>query len=317
MAGSEVLRKMIARPGPSLGPDLSVWLAVLGRAIGKVAEEKFDVAATFEAEAPETVELATFLEAQPDLSLFYPLSTSQGRHGLVRVDPLLVNAVIEVLTGASPHAVLKTRRRPTPTDAALCRGFVTDLVAEVVRTGPMPLPDWVLAESAVEARPLQFRLEGGTWGVLGGAVSFQGGVRGGAFAFALPLDLWRGQTAGRGDGDAAWTAGLKRAVDAAPLVLRAVLERIDMPLGQALRLAPGDDIPISAASLSAIGLEGIGGRVLATGRLGQAGRKKAVRVSGGAILAGRGVMPEAPVAPRELPGPGPGGVPHDGGGQGG
>jgi flagellar motor switch protein FliM len=79
---------------------------------------------------------------------------------------------------------------------------------------------------------------------------------------------------------AAWRHRLERLLQATPLHLEAELLRVERPLGDVQRLAVGDVLPFARGDLQAVALvDGHGRRVL-TGRLGQIGGKRALRLEG-------------------------------------
>ena len=67
--------------------------------------------------------------------------------------------------------------------------------------------------------------------------------------------------------------------------LGAILHRVTLPLGAVMALLPGEILPLPAAALGHVVVEGVDGRPLATGKLGQNRGMRAVRL-----------VPEAPLA---------------------
>jgi flagellar motor switch protein FliM len=61
--------------------------------------------------------------------------------------------------------------------------------------------------------------------------------------------------------------------------IAAVLHRFTVPLSVVMALKVGDLVPLSTAALDRIVLQGLDGRPLATGRLGQNGGMRAVRLA--------------------------------------
>jgi flagellar motor switch protein FliM len=84
--------------------------------------------------------------------------------------------------------------------------------------------------------------------------------------------------------DPAWIAARARILDDLPLPLEAVLLRTTRPLAEVERLAVGDLIPFAPAALAEVRLEPAGGRALLSGRLGQAGGRRALRLPGPAAM---------------------------------
>ena len=66
---------------------------------------------------------------------------------------------------------------------------------------------------------------------------------------------------------------------ATPAQLEAVLHRMTIPLGAVTGLKVGDMIPLPMAAVELLRLEGLGGRKLVFGKLGQSHGHRAVRLS--------------------------------------
>jgi flagellar motor switch protein FliM len=79
-------------------------------------------------------------------------------------------------------------------------------------------------------------------------------------------------------------------VSNAQVRLDAVLTRLSLPLSRVVGLAVGDQLVLNAAALDKISLEGLDGRKMAEGRLGQNRGLRAVRLTIG-LSAGRGPAP--------------------------
>jgi len=80
-------------------------------------------------------------------------------------------------------------------------------------------------------------------------------------------------------------------LDAASCVLDAVVSRVSLPLMRVMALKVGEVITLPRAAIDRICLEGLDGRALAEGRLGQNRGMRAIR------LAGVEAVPQARAAP--------------------
>ena len=72
---------------------------------------------------------------------------------------------------------------------------------------------------------------------------------------------------------------MERTVMATPAQLEGVLDRLRLPWSAVVALKAGDLIPLPMAALDRVQMEGVGGRRLAMGRLGQCRGHRAVRLS--------------------------------------
>jgi flagellar motor switch protein FliM len=85
---------------------------------------------------------------------------------------------------------------------------------------------------------------------------------------------------------------LAEQLSGAEVRLEAVLTRVSLPLSQVVGLSVGDQLVLNAAALDKISLEGLDGRKMAEGRLGQNRGLRAVRLTVG-VNAGHGSAPIA------------------------
>ncbi|MCB1368703.1 MAG: FliM/FliN family flagellar motor switch protein [Rhodobacteraceae bacterium] len=277
-SGENIIRRKIAAIGDGAAPPAGLLMA-LETALGKVAREMFDVDAAFEAVAPGDGDLASLLKTVPQPGLLMVLGTAGGAGGLICLDPLMVNAMVELMTGAGPKQVYRTPRVPTQIDAALCRDFVAALGRQLaIESQALPgapmVPALSLTGHETDAARLAYGLAQGRYGMFSGKLAFQGGIRGGEILLALPLAMLGTARAVMPGGQ--WAAAMSAAVTGAPFAMRAVLDRVAMPIGQALDLKAGDLVPVPASALSDLTLESISGEVLFRGRLGQKDGRKAV-----------------------------------------
>lgn len=283
--GAATLCKMMKRKSAGDSPALMQACPCLGLALGKITRQLFDVNVDFEPADGVELSLNAVLQAAPEPGLLVVIQTPDGRKGLLTLDGMLINALVELMTGASDRAVYKQARVPTLIDIALCKEFCTSLLdtypGELAKgVGQVALPKLMWSQSEVEAVKLAFILENTPIRRMSGRVSFQDGLRGGELSLAMPVDVWAAtgsiKPALQEDG---WKAKLTENVLNSRLPLRANLETIEMPLIDALSLKSGDFLQISAFALSDLGLSSLDGQVLLHGRLGQENGKKAICVT--------------------------------------
>ncbi len=199
--------------------------------------------------------------------------------GAVALDPGLVTALIQhqtmgrVIGGDVPERIF------TATDAALAE----PLIAAVMSCVPDLADDDLDRACFTGFRPgiwiedfesLALALEGCECRLFDMKLDLAGGAGQGALSLVLPdADARQGsETADKDRADMAEALGAARAD------LTAVLCRMRMPLDALGRLAPGDLLPLAGYRLDRTGLYGIDGRMVASGRLGQAGGARAIRI---------------------------------------
>ncbi len=252
-------------------------------AVGKAARELFDIRATFDTPRVARLSRADLLAALPQPLMAWPLPARRAPFGLLALDTLLVNALVELATNAPDALVFRDQRLPSAIDAALCRPFCARFVELLIGgfSDDPHLPDLpAMNPEHHETDPhrLTYQLDQGDHDMFSASVSFQDGLRGGVMVIALPVSLCADQVSGSAR-RANWRQRLEAHVASAPLALRADIEQIEMPLSRLLALARGDLLPISATALGDVSLHAGDGRILIKGRLGQKGRQKAVSIT--------------------------------------
>jgi len=276
------LAKMIRPASAGLGDDVPGLIACLDAAISRTARERFDVAAGIDVTGFETLGSAEFIARLPGPAIHWPLRIADIGVGLLVIDSLMINGLVELATGAPDKLVFRDKRQPTEIDAALskpfCKEFLATFAAELALQPDLPqLPEAEFDDPETDPPRVELCLEKGVYDVISGHVSLQEGLRGGALVLALP---GRFRRPGEGSGAApGWARALEQNILAAPLSLRADIDRLSLTITRLLSLKPGDVLPISPESLSAVTLCAGDGTILLRGQLGQKGAHKAVAVT--------------------------------------
>lgn len=183
--GDETLRKMLRGAHATDAPSFVESGPCLNVAIGKISRHLFDIPAQFDDFEQGEIDLKTLLETAPSPGLLIVLGLPGGGAGLMSLDSLLVNALVELSTGASERTVLRESRVPTRIDTALCQRFCTHLLGilptELAGDPAAPtLPSLAWDRTVTEAEKLAFALESGQYAQISGHINFQDGLRGGA-----------------------------------------------------------------------------------------------------------------------------------------
>lgn len=255
------------------------------------------------------VSLAEVLEGPPDRALLAVLEGPGEGLGMLAISPEVLGAMIELLTIGRVGAALTGPRKPTRTDAAMLAPLIdaalADLEAGLAQEADLNWAGgWRYASFLDDPRPLGLMLEDFSYRLLRAEVDLAQGARRGSVLLALPAE-GRGPRPQRltdhppGDETQtrlAFAEALADEVEGAEARLVAVLTRVSLPLSRVVGLAPGDVLPLSAAALDKVSLEGIDGRKMAEGKLGQTRGLRALRLT--AATAGRTpVAPAPPMAP--------------------
>ncbi len=281
--GGATLRKMIDRAGEDDTPILSHAVGALDMALGKVAREVFDCDVVLKDGEVGQVTLKAMLDSAPKPGLLVIVKAA-GCMGILTLDGMLINGLVELMAGASDRAVYKQPREPTLIDIALCREFCDRLLAEfpgklAALSGQNGICDLVWQDPETDASRLAFVLEDRPLVRLSGKVDLQNGLRGGDFSMSLPIEVWQnGGSKRTGAPDSGWCRDLARNVLASVMPLRANLDSIEMPLARVMALKPGDLLEISAFTLSDLHLVTLQGTPVLRGRLGQENGKKAIAI---------------------------------------
>ncbi|MDZ4138238.1 MAG: FliM/FliN family flagellar motor switch protein [Erythrobacter sp.] len=250
--------------------------------------------------------LAELLEAPPDLALIAVLEGPHDSLGMIAISPTVMAGLIESQTIGKVSTVVAPARRPTRTDAAMVADWIERALQRL--EAALAADDDLIWTSGFsyasfmdDPRPLGLLLEDVDYRVLEAEVSLASGAKTGGIILALPA---RGQgrrpvrqaAVAPDQGAAAlFSQALGDQVMAAGCSLQAVLYRMTIPLSAVMRLEAGDVVPLPVTSLDQIEIEGIDGRPMAQGKLGQHRGMRAVRLTQMAGEA-RPPAPEQPVA---------------------
>lgn len=230
--------------------------------------------------------LAEVAELLPDPALIAVLDEGQGRStGFAVLDAALTAGMVEALTTGRVSAGGEARR-PTRTDAAMLApvldralaGFETALDGVA---GQETMRGYRFAALADGARSLLLMLDEGPYRLMRARGVLGGGLRDGVLMLGLP-DRTSPVTPRIAPPvrDDSFAADMAAQVVQAAVRLDAVLLRLSLPLGTVLQLEVGQEIALVQADIARIGLEGLDGRRVATGLLGQQGGLRAIRIAG-------------------------------------
>lgn len=302
-AGSVLRRKTgAARPRADTQGE-AVAVRALRLALGRAGQAVPGLGLEVEGLTEARLSLTELLDLPPDRALLAMIEGPGEALGLIALAPAVLATLIEAQTTGRVGQGDPAIRKPTRTDAAMSAGLIdrvlTGLSAELDTSADRVWAGGFRYASFLEdARPLELLLEDMPYRVFRVALTLAAGTRQGEVLLALPA-------AGRGKPPAtalplaaappvAPPATLAEVALAAPAQLTAVLHRLIIPLAAVLALKPGDVVPVPSAALDQIVIEGLDGRRLAEGKLGQNRGYRAVRL---AAAPGRTVAATPPPVP--------------------
>ncbi|WP_299845772.1 FliM/FliN family flagellar motor switch protein [uncultured Paracoccus sp.] len=253
---------------------------------------------------PAAITLAEMAELLPRPALLSVVEGAGEAIGVVALCPTLMTALIEVQTLGRVTSRLVEARRITRSDAMICSDFVNALLArlgdEMTRIdGFEGFGSFRYASFLDDPRPLLLMLEDSPYRSLHYRLRLgQPPGREGEIFVALPQRMSASSQAaaketqtgiGRGRGEAAaippaepgpLEPDLALRMRDAPIDVVGVLCRRRLRLGVLRQLRPGQILSLPRVDLAETRLETRLGKVLATGKLGEAGGYHAVRLSG-------------------------------------
>ncbi len=273
-----VLRRKVARAAarrPAMFPSRALELALAGAAQDELGMLLNVKRVEEEIETPEEV-----TRTIGEHALLALLDGPGGTTGLAEISaPFLAAILAQRMTGRQP-ATPSAPRPPTRIDAEMARGLIdrmlTEFAAALDGTAASSwaggfryrghIPDIRLLRFALPDIPMRrFRLE----------LDVIDGVADCTLRLLLPARPVVERAAGT---DAPWQAAMAESVLGADLPVRAVLTRLRLPLTRVMALRSDDMLPIPAAALERVRLEGADGALVARGRLGRSGGNRAVKL---------------------------------------
>ena len=286
----EIIRKKVAagrsnQPEGGPGADRA-WRLALARAANDILALPLEVARL----SVNRRSLAEFLELAPERALIAVLEGPAEGLGILMLSPPVLSAMIEMQTIGRVSSSAPPVRKPTRTDASMVADMIDQALQEL-ESGLESDPDLIwaggfhYASFLDDPRPLGLLLEEEHYRVIQAELRLGNGAKSGAVMLALPAE-------GRGRAPkpaptatpapvaaALFSKALSDQLMRTEADIAAVLHRFTVPLSFVMALKTGDLVPLSTAALDRIVLEGLDGRPLASGRLGQNRGMRAVRLA--------------------------------------
>jgi flagellar motor switch protein FliM len=204
-----------------------------------------------------------------------------GQLGAIGLDRACLGALIQQQTMGKVSGAAPSERAFTGTDAAMAAPLIDAMLEHAAELADLPedrrcLRGYRYGARAEDLRRLLLALDRDRYRVFDLTVEFCGGAQQGAVCLVLP-ELPEETAQARED--AAADPRLKRALGWARADLTAVICRLRVPLSDLAAMVPGDVLPLTRHRLNETDLIGITGERIATGRLGQIGGSRAIRLN--------------------------------------
>lgn len=285
--GGHILRQMTRRampapdaPGEATNDGGARMLRV-GFARAAVAALGLSVVVSKVAE--DSVRLDDLLDGLPPDQLMFQVQVADRPLGLVQVDTELSAVVIEMSTMGRVGAAAATPRLVTGTDAAMVHPLLATFLRLVPEDGPgTDLAKWMAGTApgprVRDARAAGLILAEAEYRVIRLTIDIPGTDRHGEMMLALPAFRGKPHNAPVDTRAADWTVTFHDAVLSAPAELHAVLHRMQMSLRQVDGFEVGQVLALPGVGVGSVRIEGPGGRMVATARLGQVAGLRAVRI---------------------------------------
>ena len=301
------------RPPPEIGRTTAA--TALRVAVAQAAEDVAALVALAAGVQEDRVVREGFINALPEHALLALCEDAAGRFGMVVMDPQALAALIEIQTTGRvvPHKA--EPRAPTRTDAILAADFINrmlELFTELVEEADLPvlpaIEGFRYSLPMADSRAVSMTLEDIPYRLFTLTMDLGSGAKEGQLLLLFPFDPPR-RAAALKPGEDGETVG--DAVMDTHAEMHAVLHRLELPLTEVVGLEVGALVPVPRAALTRVSLEGVTGEEISSGRLGQVGGHRAVRINDGvpddvAVDAGLGASPMAAPPPAAT---GPGDMP--------
>lgn len=286
---SEVLRKKLLaglESVPDGGPGFDrAWRVAFARA----ARDMMKLPVDFVALKQARMSLAEVLDLPDERALIFMLEGPEDGLGIFILSSDLLSVMIEVLTMGAVAQQPGDPRKPTRTDAAMLAPLA-DLALRNLEDALAEEADLVWASGfhygsfIEEARSLALLLEDMPYRAVTARVSCAQGARVGEMLLILPAE-GRGRKPklkARGVpasvAGPAFAAALATRVEAADCQLQAIVGRMSLSLLETMRLGVDMVLPLPSARLDQVSIEGLDGRQVALGKLGQHRGMRAIRL---------------------------------------
>ncbi|EEX10081.1 surface presentation of antigens protein [Ruegeria lacuscaerulensis ITI-1157] len=263
--------------------------------LARAAVERFRLSASVIGAKQSGRRQEAVTEGLDESRLFLLFAADEQRVACLAMDPGLVAAVIQKQTIGEVSPDPPPVRKFTDTDAAIVAPLVEEMLARGAQLVEEPedkarLSGYEFLSRASGLRAVSLALVQDVYDVFDLTVELEGGVRQGVVSLLLPP-----QSAKPDSHEEQGAEGGAKLADASGVLraeLTAVIAQMHLPLSELSALTEGKVLPLSNARLDRIAMQAIDRTRVATGRLGQCGGMRAVRLNEAHASKGVGDAPE-------------------------
>jgi len=280
-----VLQRKVNAPATQPEPFGMSPAKALRQAVARAAEEVAGMEASVSGFVQENTTVEQIVDRLKEPHLIYLTEGPDGAIGLALLNAQAMAAVIEQLTTGRVVPSQADPRTATRTDAVIV-ATILDRILEIFDEGlaqvtdAPPVAGYRQSVSLEDGRAITMALEDMPYRLYRLALDFGRGAKSGELSLIFPRDP-TGQSAISSSAQAQWRANWRHAVMQSEVMVKAVLHRFTIPLDELGSLEVGTFVPMPLASVDRVSLEGSDRRCVATGKLGQCGGHRAIRVAAG------------------------------------
>ena len=205
--------------------------------------------------------------------------------GLCGFNAQFIDTAITHLAGGSSGA--SVARPATKTDAALYKLIINKILCQVFNQPEVSEAEVGMQGYELEKAPLMFLLAEKEYALLRVHISDVENLDLGQFELAIPLTCVEKISAMEARNSTllehdVWRISMSQIAIDAPIELNAIVQRMEVSLGQILDMKKGDLLELTDGSLTALSMEGLtasGPKVIFTGHLGALKTQKAFKIT--------------------------------------
>ena len=277
-----ILSRMTTR---AIGAPVDVPLTssrALRVALTRAADRALNMTVTVAGAREEFHALDPMIEGLPDGLSYFRLERAGALVGLMGIDVQLRAATIEMQTMGRIAEQIAPDRPHTGTDMMLTQPLCAQVLQQLpATTQGSDLEGWadavVLGDTFENLRAAGLALLDADYRVMRVDVNLVPNTRQGLMIIAIPHQ--RGTvTPLPAATDDTWDEQMYETVSAAPAALRAVLHRMNLPIGRVNALQVGDVLPLYGATVGSVRLYAPDEVFVAPARLGQSAGMRAIRI---------------------------------------
>ncbi len=259
----------------------------LRQAVARAAEDVAGMEASVSGFVQEITTVEQIVDRLKEPHLIYLTEGPDRAVGLALLNAQAMAAVIEQMTTGRVVPSQADPRQATRTDAVIV-ATILDRILEIFDEGLAQITDapqvagYRQSVALEDGRAITMALEDMPYRLYRLALDFGRGAKSGELSLIFPCDP-TGQGANASVMQAQWRANWRHAVMQSEVSVEAVLHRFTIPLDELGSLAAGTYVPVPVECVGRVSLEGSDRRCVATGKLGQCGGHRAIRLAAGPV----------------------------------